>query len=561
MSDTVVPGEAVKFRRNAVALVRTMREQQVLGHGGGALVGPNLVLTAFHIVGNAKNHKLFSNAKIDIELGDFHTMATVVELLWDPVADWALLQMRESTNEPPFALTELGPDDDDSTGWKALTFTIASPFDGHIIKGVVRHHDGRQDGVLAYELHADELRGHNVRGTSGTPLIVADNTIAGIFRRAPDADASRGILFACPVSTFVSAVHKRVSILPPDDPLVLALRTLSLATTRPSTAAPERDPQPPGSVLASPASTRAAETLQVLPIEGMVWMNENLNVEDGFCFGRLVVRLLAPVGPVQLTSIDLSCVNEQGLWAWGQDQQAFIEGGQGRNAVGLFSYINLTHAHEVGCSGFLLSIERTFKPRLPMQFPGEWTTRGTCFVLEVKWIDEYGKKTEQRYCFKCRAARSIEAIEAPPSPPCLGQNELMRMQEQGFLHLRERELLESVDNEERYLLMLYPSHYKGRYRATSWPTYDMLLAILSDLRERLENHPLPPLAPPERSHRAEFLVPSRHKEITLPMSPSRPETLRVTSRAMELLFAVEGLVVHLVDESSFERTIVVTWIE
>lgn len=213
-------------------------------------------------------------------------------------------------------------------------------------------------------------------------------------------------------------------------------------------------------------------------------MGRNSDGKDGSFLAVLVVRLFAPVGGVQLTAVDLSCVNERGIWAWSQAQRAHLENEQGRVTLRLHSYTTLAGAPAVGRGGCLLSIERDLRPRLPVQHPYEWDKKGTCFVLDIQWIEGDGHQQKQRYCFEWQGARSVVTTSAPPSPPRLGVEELLRYQHQGLLQPHERKMLESVDDEERYLLLRYPEHYQGRQRPTIGPNYDALLNILSALQER-----------------------------------------------------------------------------
>ncbi len=319
-------------------------------------------------------------------------------------------------------------------------------------------------------------------------------------------------------------------------------------------------PQPTGALPSTPSASNAAGALQVLSVEGTVSMSGNSDVQDGRFSVQLVVRLSALVSTVHITSIDLSCVNERGLWAWSQEQLAFVDSDKSRATINLISYTNLAGALQITRGGCLLSIERTFKPRLSMQYPYEWDQKRTCFVLDLQWLAGDGQQQE-RFCFEWQGARAIKAVSAPRSPPRLDRAELSRLHEQGFLNPDEQDALLSVGAEERYLLLCYSDHYRGRYRPEAGPAYDTLLKILSDLHERLSGHPPPPLAPCDRSHRAEFTLPAHEREVALPMSPARPETLRVTSYGVELSFSVEGAVVRLVEALSFDVTIVVTWIE
>jgi tetratricopeptide (TPR) repeat protein len=242
--------------RNAIAHIRAGPSR-----GTGFLVAPDLLLTAFHVVGERSRTppELFSERVVLEFPGDpaadggipssagpsLQVAGTVHESCFDPQADWALIRVqwkeRENGARWPLRMAELRQDDNT---WWTFGFPEFQP-DGVKSKGEVRDWNASLGGAPALQLYCVEAaagKGAPVPGYSGSPVLIDEDkgpAVVGVLRAAICAGSldrtEAGTLYACPVSRIWESVEKVVPGLLPK----LALLEIS------KLAAPHQLPPPP----------------------------------------------------------------------------------------------------------------------------------------------------------------------------------------------------------------------------------------------------------------------------------------------------------------------------
>ena len=270
--------------KDAVALIKFSLPNGNESRGTGFLVTSKHVLTALHVVAERRASSkqigqpqpvtfvdpiplCFSGA------GRPERTARVVDGLWDPRQDWALLELDSEVDIAPIAI---GAIDGDRGSWRAFGFPDTKP-DGMMVEGRVRDSRGSIDGAPALQLFSEEAAsggGMPVRGLSGAPCVVGD-TAVGILRWVPMANratgqAHAGTVFACPLPVVAERCgdHLPAPVRVSDQPaaaafiglpvpapqrptrpvlliLLVAVIAVSVATTtylltRPSSTAPQR---------------------------------------------------------------------------------------------------------------------------------------------------------------------------------------------------------------------------------------------------------------------------------------------------------------------------------
>ena len=209
--------------KDAVALIQFALPGGGETRGTGFLVTERYVLTALHVVAERRASMqrtgqaqpvTFVDA-IPLRFGQEQCPARVVDHLWDPREDWALLELDRAVDIEPVALGELHGE---AATWRSYGFPDTKP-DGMMVEGRVRDASGRIEGVPALQLFSEEAAsggGMPVRGLSGAPCMVEGAAI-GILRWVPMANratgqAHAGTVFACPIPL----IAKRcIDLLPP----------------------------------------------------------------------------------------------------------------------------------------------------------------------------------------------------------------------------------------------------------------------------------------------------------------------------------------------------------
>jgi len=164
---------------------------------------------------------------------------------------------------------------------------------------------------------------------------------------------------------------------------------------------------------------------------------------------------------------------------------------------------------------------------------------------------------QQGAVFRWRGGRTLEFVAAPPRPPRLTNDELARRISQGFLHAEERDVLCESDEEERYLVMLFPEHY----RSGCFRDFSAMIRVIEDLRRRLDGHPDPPFPGAKMVKRHQLRLPSGQRDVELPSAPFDPQSVRLTGDGREVDFDVDGKTLRVTASYSYELQLVITWLD
>lgn len=199
--------------RRAVARIEVKSEAgEVLARGTGALVAPDLVLTAWHVVADPSSEALRPlGAQIEVRFPDRRVLCALVEQWQDRRADWALLRCDGAPGAAPIPLGSALESDD---SWETYGFPRAYP-DGRPLDGRVVAPRRRLNGADCIVLHsafAATGNGDPAPGLAGAPVVVG-GALVGMLRRSalPKGETIDGTLYACPIDL---AVHQAADALP-----------------------------------------------------------------------------------------------------------------------------------------------------------------------------------------------------------------------------------------------------------------------------------------------------------------------------------------------------------
>jgi hypothetical protein len=113
--------------RDAIARIEVVRDGMLVRSGTGFVVGVDLVLTAFQVVGDkhATPARLLAGV-IHLTFPSDAATATVIADAWNAEEDWALLRTDNamSAKVRPLALASLG---NDKAEWETYGFPEAQP--------------------------------------------------------------------------------------------------------------------------------------------------------------------------------------------------------------------------------------------------------------------------------------------------------------------------------------------------------------------------------------------------------------------------------------------------
>jgi WD40 repeat protein len=191
--------------RRAVARIEVKSaDGELIARGTGALVAPDLVLTARHIVADEQSDRLRPlGTQIEVRFPDRRVEATLVEEWHDRHADWALLRCDGVPGAAPLPLGAAVAGDD---SWETYGFPRAYP-DGRPLDGRViapRRALGTADCIVLHSAFAATGNGDPAPGLAGAPVVVG-GALVGILRRSalPKGETIDGTLYACPIDLVV----------------------------------------------------------------------------------------------------------------------------------------------------------------------------------------------------------------------------------------------------------------------------------------------------------------------------------------------------------------------
>src|ERR1022692_1537370 len=134
--------------RNAIARIDVIDAGRNLSRGTGALITPNLVLTAFHVVADRRQDALsLYPGEIQLTFPGHSTKAVLHESYWDRHADWALLRCVTPPPAEPLPLAQL---DGSGAKWQTYGFPDAKPQDGMVLAGIIRDDHGELEGMPVF---------------------------------------------------------------------------------------------------------------------------------------------------------------------------------------------------------------------------------------------------------------------------------------------------------------------------------------------------------------------------------------------------------------------------
>lgn len=205
--------------RRAIARIEVHApDGRVLSRGTGGLVGPDLILTAMHVVADRRSEELRPlPGRIGVWLPDHAVIeATIQEGMFDRGCDWLLLRLAAPVPRRPLALATLG---ESKAAWEAFGFPDSNPqgvlFEGHV--AFARGDYQGVDAVQLFSMQAAAGTGAPVPGLSGAPVLV-DGAVVGVMRSSL-MDQGRnvaGTLYACPLRLLT---EQTAELLPLPDPL------------------------------------------------------------------------------------------------------------------------------------------------------------------------------------------------------------------------------------------------------------------------------------------------------------------------------------------------------
>lgn len=191
--------------RRAVARIEVKSaDGELIARGTGALVAPDLILTARHIVADEQSDGLRPlGAQIEVRFPDRRVEATLVEEWHDRHADWALLRCDSAAGAAPIPLGSAIAADD---SWETYGFPRAYP-DGRPLDGRViapRRALGTADCIVLHSAFAATGNGDPAPGLAGAPVVVG-GALVGILRKSalPKGESIDGTLYACPIDLVV----------------------------------------------------------------------------------------------------------------------------------------------------------------------------------------------------------------------------------------------------------------------------------------------------------------------------------------------------------------------
>jgi hypothetical protein len=188
--------------RAAIACITVPRRGAPPTRGTGTLVAERLVITALHVVADRQqNPPEFFPGPISLAFPGKTVVATPVAGMWDPAADWVLLECAEAPGIEPAPLGELGAEDQD-IDFETFGFPDTKP-DGMRLVGKVRDPAGKYQQIEAIQLYCEEASdGAPMAGLSGAPCLI-EGALVGVIRSALQTQGRTvaGTLFGCPLAT------------------------------------------------------------------------------------------------------------------------------------------------------------------------------------------------------------------------------------------------------------------------------------------------------------------------------------------------------------------------
>lgn len=192
--------------RNAICRIDAVIPPRGAARGTGSLIAPDLVLTAFHVVGDRTSAPPSFYEEITLSFPGFSRAGTVVDAAHDAALDFAIVRLSEPAPRDvvPLALREL--EEGGEHAFRSFGFPEAHA-DGLAISGTVEMVETTYEDSPALQLFSIQAAagiGMQTEGLSGGPCVV-DGEVAGVIRANPRrvADGKRvnvgGTLFACSI--------------------------------------------------------------------------------------------------------------------------------------------------------------------------------------------------------------------------------------------------------------------------------------------------------------------------------------------------------------------------
>jgi hypothetical protein len=199
--------------RDAIARVRVQSVgEKERSTGTGFLVAPDLVATAFHVIGDrSTNPPAFFSGTITLMFPSGEVTAEVVEDAWNISHDCVLLKCMEAVPATPIPLRELRRSADkwETHGWSKMQWV-----DGMGVGGFVRNHATQLNKVPAIQLFSQELAtyGASASGLSGGPVLI-DGEAVGLLRSALGKKdlVVAGTTYGCP-APIIAALSAAISM-------------------------------------------------------------------------------------------------------------------------------------------------------------------------------------------------------------------------------------------------------------------------------------------------------------------------------------------------------------
>ena len=197
--------------RRAIARVEVGEAGRTISRGTGALVAPDLFLTALHVVADcAPSEPRFYSADVRLTFPGHECTLTVTDALWDRAADWILLRCADPL--PGVRPIPMADAPADRSPWETFGFPEPTKRDGMAHTGTIKHY-GEQDGVSVFQLFSQEAGGAPVAGLSGAPVIV-EGALVAIVRSAllEGGRTVSSTLYGTPISCVLDRAGDRLPI-------------------------------------------------------------------------------------------------------------------------------------------------------------------------------------------------------------------------------------------------------------------------------------------------------------------------------------------------------------
>lgn len=169
--------------------------------GTAFIVADRIALTALHVVADRSAPQIQARGSIRILFGAVGVTAEI--RTWDVESDWALLTLDRSGGTP-LRMSRTLPWEEKQ--WWTFGYPRLNDREGIAASFDLRDPNAPYDRGTAISLRSDDLKGTEVRGLSGAPLLRGD-AVYGVFRsNLEEARKSFGYLYATPVREIVDRV-------------------------------------------------------------------------------------------------------------------------------------------------------------------------------------------------------------------------------------------------------------------------------------------------------------------------------------------------------------------